>query len=316
MLERVDLRAVNRKAIECLIKSGGCDCFGETRATLAASIDRVSSRASSAASDRARGQVSMFGMLEERTETKDDGLLRVPEWSQSELLAHEKELLGFYITGHPLTPFAPILERYTLANSKTASALAPRTMTRLGGIVTVVQQGMSKKSGKPYAMVTLEDLEGTFAMLCMNENYDKYRHLLEVNKALLVVGEVNNEEAPPKLFPTEVMPLEEAPKKYTKQVHLRLNAVHLNEQKLNEILELAGRFPGKCPLFLCIRQPGGEIVFIETHDRNFVAPSRELQKAVDDLLGAETYYPRVDTSVPEAKKRAWERKSEPALAGE
>ena len=123
MLERVDLRAVNRKAIECLIKSGGCDCFGETRATLAASIDRVSSRASSAASDRARGQVSMFGMLEERTETKDDGLLRVPEWSQSELLAHEKELLGFYITGHPLTPYAPILERFTLANSKTASAL-------------------------------------------------------------------------------------------------------------------------------------------------------------------------------------------------
>jgi DNA polymerase-3 subunit alpha len=189
-------------------------------------------------------------------------------------------------------------------------------MTRLGGIVTVVQQGMSKKSGKPYAMVTLEDLEGTFAMLCMNENYDKYRHLLEVNKALLVVGEVNNEEAPPKIFPTEVMALEDAPKKYTKQVHLRLNAVHLNDQKLGEIQELVGRFPGKCPLFLRIRLPGGEQVFIETHDKYFLAPSRELQKAADDLLGAETYYARVDTSVPEAKKRAWERKSEPAAADE
>jgi len=150
----------------------------------------------------------------------------------------------------------------------------------------------------------------------MNENYDKYRHLLEANKALLVVGEVNNDEAPPKIFPAEVMLLEDAPKKYTKQVHLRLNAVHLNEQKLNEILALVGRFSGKCPLFLCIRQAGGEIVFIETHDKYFVAPSREFQKAVDDLFGEDTYYARVDTSLPEKPKRAWERKSEPAMAGD
>jgi DNA polymerase-3 subunit alpha len=314
MLERVDLRALNKKAIESLIKSGACDCFGETRATLFASIDRVAGRASSAAADKARGQSSLFGMLEERAEVKDDGLLRVPEWSQSELLSHEKELLGFYITGHPLTPFASILEKYTLANSNTAAALGSRTMTRLGGIITAVQQGMSKKSGKPYAMVTLEDLEGSFTMLCINENYDKYRSLLEANKALLVVGEVNNDDGPLKIYPTEVMLLEDAPRKFTKQVHLRLNAVHLNDQKLSEIFDLVAKFPGKCPLFLRIRQPGGEIVFIETHDKYFVAPSRELQTAVDDLFGEETYYARVDTSLPEKPKRAWERKSEPAMA--
>jgi DNA polymerase-3 subunit alpha len=316
MLERVDLRAVNKKAIEALIKSGACDCFGETRATLFASIDRVAGRASSAAADKAKGQSSLFGMLEEKAESKDDGLLRVPEWPQSELLAHEKELLGFYITGHPLTPYAPLLEKYTLTNSKSAATLGPRAMTRLGGIISGVQQGMSKKSGKPYAMITLEDLEGSFTMLCMNENYDKFRHLLEPNRALLVVGEVNNDEDRPKIFPTEVMPLEDAPRKYTKQVHLRLNAVHLDEQKLGEILALVAKFPGKCPLFLCIRQPGGEIVFIETHDRYFVAPSGELQKAVDDIFGEETYYARVDNSLPEKPKRAWERKVEPALAGD
>src|SRR6185369_9800761 len=251
MLERVDLRAVNRKALESLIKSGACDCFGETRATLFASIDRVIQRASSAAADRARGQSSLFGAFEEKAEVKDDGLIRVPEWPQSELLAHEKELLGFYITGHPLTPYKQVLDRFTLANSKTATTLPARTMTRLGGIITGVQQGMSKKSGKPYAMVTLEDLEGSFTMLCMNDNYDKYRHLLESSKALLVIGEVNNDEDRPKVFPVEIMALEDAPKKYTKQVHLRLNAVNLDEAKLRNILELVGRHPGKCPLFLC-----------------------------------------------------------------
>jgi len=315
MLERVDLRAVNRKTVEALVKSGACDSLNENRATLFASIDRVMQRAASAAADKARGQSSLFGMFEERSEAKDDGLVRVPEWPQSELLSHEKELLGFYITGHPLTPYAPLLEKYTLTNSRTAAALPSRGMTRIGGIISGMQQGMSKKSGKPYAMVTLEDLEGSFTMLCMNENYDKYRHLLEPNKALLVVGEVNNDEDRPKLFPTEVMSLEDAPRKYTRQVHLRVNAVHLNEEKLRQIFDLISQYPGKCPLYLCIRQPGGALVYVETHDKYFVAPCRELQKAVDDLLGEETYYARVDTSVPERQKRAWEkRERETAMA--
>jgi DNA polymerase-3 subunit alpha len=277
----------------------------------------VAGRASSAAADKARGQSSLFGMLEEKAETKDDSLLRVPEWPQSELLAHEKELLGFYITGHPLTPFAPLLERYTLTNSKSAAALPSRTMTRIGGLISGLQQGMSKKSGKPYAMVTLEDLEGSFTMLCMNDNYDKFRHLLEPNKALLIIGEVNNDEDRSKIFPTDIMPLEDAPKKFTKQVHLRLNAVHLDEAKLKAIFDLVSAYPGKCPLFLRIRQPGGQIVFIETHDRYYVAPSREFQRAVDKLLGEETFYASVDTSLPERVKRAWEKKDrEPAMSGE
>ncbi|HMJ90845.1 MAG TPA: DNA polymerase III subunit alpha [Candidatus Acidoferrum sp.] len=316
MLERVDLRAVNKKGIESLIKSGACDCFGETRSTLFASIDRVVGRASSAAADKAKGQSSLFGMLEEKAEVKDDGLLRVPEWPQNELLSHEKELLGFYITGHPLTPFATLLEKFTLHNSKTASALAPRTMTRIGGIISGVQQGMSKKSGKPYAMVTLEDLEGSFTMLCMNENYDKYRLLLEANKALLVVGEVNNDEERPKIFPVELMPLEDAPKKYTKQVHLHVSAVHLTEEKLREIFTLVQQHPGKCPLFLRIRHPkDNALIYIEAHDKYFVSPSRDLQRAMDELLGEETFYAKVDTSVPEPKKRAWEKKErETAMA--
>jgi DNA polymerase III subunit alpha len=318
MLERVDLRAVNKKALEALVKSGACDCFGETRATLFASIDRCVGRASSAAADKAKGQSSLFGMLEERAEVKDDGLLRVPEWPQHELLAHEKELLGFYITGHPLTPFADVLEKYTLHNSKTAAALAPRTMTRIGGIISAVQQGMSKKSGKPYAMITLEDLEGSFTMLCMNENYDKFRHLLEANKALLVVGEVNNDDIPPKIFPTEVMPLEDAPKKFTKQVHLHLSAVHLDDDKLKALFALVQSNPGKIPLFLRIRHPAhNALISIEANDRFYVAPSREFQQAVDELLGEQTYYAKADTTLPEPKKRAWEKRDrEPAMAAE
>ena len=192
LCERVDGRTVNRKVLEALIKCGACDCLGQTRATLFAQIDRTLARAASVIADRQRGQTSLFGTLEERTPQPPESMANLPEWPEHELLAHEKELLGFYVTGHPLTPYAPILEKYALTNTTTLAQLAPRSLTRIGGLIAAVQNGVSKKSGKPYSLVTLEDLEGSVQVLCLNENYDKYRELLAPGKAILVVGEVND----------------------------------------------------------------------------------------------------------------------------
>ena len=306
--ERVDSRTVTRKTLEALIKCGACDSFGETRASMFAALDRVMARAASAAADRVRGQVSLFGMMEEPAAAKVEKTAQLPEWPQHELLAHEKELLGFYVTGHPLTPLAPLLEKFCLHNSTTAKTLPARGMTRIGGMVSSVQQGMSKKNGKAYAMVTLEDLEGTFSMLLFNENYDKFRELLVPQKALLVVGEVNNEEDKPKLFPTDMMALEEAPRKFTKQVHLRLYPAHMDDAKLEATRALVEAHRGKCPLFLCFRYPDAPPLFIETHERYAVTPSVALQRAVDGLHGEEAYYAKVDTTPPERQRRAWERK--------
>jgi DNA polymerase III subunit alpha len=311
LCERVDGRTVNRKALEALIKSGACDAFGETRATLFSQIDRSLGRAASIVQDRQRGQGSLFGLMEDKSAPVVETLNKLPEWPESELLAAEKELLGFYVTGHPLTPYVPILEKYALATMTTAAQLPARTVTRIGGLITAIQHGISKKSNKPYAMVTVEDLGGSLQMLCMNENYDKYRELLVLNKAILIVGEVNNAEDKPKLFPQEIMPLEDAVKRYTKQVHFRLQAAHLSSQHLESIRELVAAHPGKCPLFLCFRQPMGELVFVEAHERFAVTPSVEFQRAIDALLGEETYYAKVDTSPPERVSRKWERKAEP-----
>lgn len=311
MCERVDTRTVNKKTLEALIKCGACDCFGETRASMFASIERVLARASELAYDRARGQSSLFGAFEESApEKKPDATAQLPEWPQHELLAHEKELLGFYVTGHPMTPFAPLLEKYCLHNSVTAKTLPPRTLTRLGGMISAVQQGFSKKSGKPYAMVTVEDLEGTVSMLLMNENYDKFSSLLVQGKAILIVGEVNNDEDRPKLFPQEIMALEDAPRKYTKQVHLRLSTANLTPETLQSARSLFEAHRGRVPTFLCLRRSAGELIFIETHEMFGVTPTQGLQQAVDDLFGEDTYYAKVDTTLPERQKRVWERKSD------
>jgi DNA polymerase-3 subunit alpha len=308
LCERVDGRALTRKTIEALVKTGACDAFGRTRATLFAQIERTLARAAAILSDKQKGQSSLFGALEEKAPSMPEAISNLPEWPQHQLLAHEKELLGFYVTGHPLTPFAPILEKYALTNTAKLSGLPNRSLTRIGGLIAAVQHGVSKKSGKSYAMVTLEDLEGSVQILCMNENYDKHRELLVENKAILVIGEVNTGEDRPKIFPQEIMPLEDAPKKYTRQVHLRLHTAHLKPEDLDAIREIAAAQPGKCPLLLCFMRPGGETIFVDTNERFCVAPSLKLQQAVDARFGEETYYAKVDTSLPERVKRSWEKK--------
>jgi DNA polymerase III subunit alpha len=159
-------------------------------------------------------------------------------------------------------------------------------------------------------MVTLEDLRGSIQLLCMNENYDKYRTLLELNQAVMVIGEVNNGEDKPKIFPQEIIRLDDAPKRYTKQVYFRLHSDKLSREQLESARDLALAHPGKCPLFLGIKQPGGQVVFIETHERYSVAPSREFEKAANDLLGESTYYVTVDNTLPERNGRKWEKSGE------
>jgi DNA polymerase-3 subunit alpha len=308
LCERVDGRSLGRKTLEALIKTGACDCLGQTRASLFAQIERTLARAASILSDKQKGQSSLFGALEEKAPPMPEAISNLPEWPQHELLAHEKELLGFYVTGHPLTPFAPILEKYALANTARLAELPNRSLTRIGGQIAAVQHGFSKKSGKPYSMVTLEDLEGSVQVLVMNENYDKFRPLLEVNKAILVVGEVNTGDDRPKIFPQEIMPLEDAPKRFTKQVHLRLHTAHLKPDQLDSVRELAAAHPGKCPLLLCFMRPGGEVVFVDTNERFSVTPSLKLQQEADARFGEETYYAKVDASLPERQRR-WERKN-------
>jgi len=308
LCERVDGRTLTKKPLEALIKTGACDSFGQTRAALFAQIERTLGRAASILSDKQKGQSSLFGALEEKAPAMPEAITNLPEWPQHELLAHEKELLGFYVTGHPLTPLVPLLEKYSLTNTAKLAELPNRSLTRIGGMIAAATHGFSKKSGKPYSMVTLEDLEGSVQLLVMND-YDKFRPLLEANKAILVIGEVSTGEDKPKIFPQEIMPLTDAPKKYTKQVHLRLHSAHLQPEDLSKVQALAAAHAGKCPLFLCFMRPEGETVFVGTHERFGVAPSLELEHAANKLFGEETYYAKVDASLPEKARRSWEKKN-------
>ena len=313
--ERVDTRAVNRKVIEALIRSGACDRFGETRATLWAALERVLARAARRAQDRASGQTSLLDLLQGPAAPHAELPVRLPEWPAAERLTAERELLGFYVTGHPLAPYEPVLRRYAHSDTAKLATLPHRTITRLGGLVTAVQTGVAKKTGRPYALATLEDLEGSVQVLLTGETFDSFRELLRVGATLLVIGEVNLSDERPKIFPLEVLPLEEAPRKLTTQVHVRLRADQLGADTLRAVRDLARAHHGRTPLFLCAVRPGGERVYIQTAAEFHVQPSLELQRAVDALCGPGAYLPVVDQSLPTRPARRWPRQPADTAAG-
>ena len=208
-----------------------------------------------------------------------------------------------------MTPMVPMIEKFATHKTNHLAELPDKSMIRIGGLVGAVQKGISKKSNKPYLIATLEDLDGSVQILCASDTYEKFADLFVPNAALLVTGEINKSEDKPKIFPQEIMLSEDAPLAFTKQVHLRLQTAHVEPKDMEWILELVKQHPGKCPLFLCMRQPGGQLVFIETHERYRVKPSMKLQQAVDEKFGEDTYYAKVDNTLPERAARKWEKKS-------
>ena len=308
LCDRCDTRTVNRKVLEALIKSGACDGLAGSRAGQFSVIDRALAKASSQARDRESGQTSLFGALEQSSQSMQDIVPDLAEWDRGDILAAEKELLGFYVSGHPLDPYRELLGQYCLHDSETVKALESRKVTRVGGLIATVQRGSSRRTNKPYAIATVEDLKGSFQVLCMNENYDKYQELLLSNKTVLVIGEANNSEATPKIFPQEIIALDDAPAKFTQQVQFRLNGSELGPEKMEELHGLATSHAGRCPLFLCIRQQDGRLVFIDTSEKYFVRPSVKLRDEVNGMLGPDSCYAKVDTTLPAPAKRQWQRK--------
>jgi DNA polymerase-3 subunit alpha len=311
--EHVDTRACNRKTIEALAKCGAFDFTGQPRLQIFNEIEQALGRAASVQRDKAQGQVSLFGALDGEipaTTIKRTRAEKFEEWPQSQLLAFEKELLGFYLSGHPLAQHAKLLERYEIHSTDKLRELDDRAPTRLGGIVVDIVQRISPKTNKPWAAITVEDLHGTVEVLCFNEAFDQARPHFETGKAIFVMGNVDKREEKPKIFGREIVPLDDVMRRYTKQVHLRLHTARIKPEQLDKVRDIVSRHSGHVPLFICFILPGGELVFADTHDGFKVLPSEKLANELEAVLGKETVYFKPDTSVPkqESGRERWQRR--------
>ena len=208
--ERVDLGAVNRRMIESFIKAGAMDTLEGTRAQLMAVIDNAMENGARAWKDRASGQSGLFATLIEEQPPADHPLPRVPDWTGLEKLTGEKEMIGFYVTGHPLDQYKDkVLELATHATSGLEN-LPRNTEVALCGILATIQRKRTKE-GKPWAAMQIEDLEGSVEGMVFSTQYERLNTALIEDQAVLVRGLVLPEEsAPPKISVQEIVPLEVA----------------------------------------------------------------------------------------------------------
>jgi DNA polymerase-3 subunit alpha len=294
--ERVDLRAVNRKVIESLVKCGACDSLAGDRAQLFAEIEPQISRAGTLQRDRERGQAALFDVAPVNVRKQLTGQAPAVAWSPSEMLGFEKELLGFYVTGHPLSQYAEILRRYELASTAQLGQLQDGQATRVGGIIGKLQP-RTTKTGKPMAVLALEDLDGTVEVVVFPESYSRCVTVLQPDAAVFVTGMVNLREDKPKLNAEQIIPLSEVPKRFTKAVHIRLPVSRAAEEGLlDRVREVLARHRGSVPVLFCFMYPDGRCVFVEAHQHFAVTPSEKLVHDLEALLGEDVVWLKVDTA--------------------
>ena len=307
--ERVDLKRVNRKVIESLIKAGAFDFTKVERRRMFESVDRALERGQCSQRDKAIGQASLFGVLSKKcgksVETED--YLQGEEWPEKERLRLEKEAIGFYITGHPLEQYRKELDRYARPCTKVQQMRKEQKATIAGVVVSLREKVL--QSGKRMAWGALEDLSGSVDVVFFppkdggrsemkdgkwqkggpKAGYQDWETLLKGDDPVLLTGVVqinSRDEENPKaeLIADEVQSLVEVRAQRTKRLELRVPVALATEERLLKLRELLDKHPGHLGVALQLVVPLESEVLISAGAVK-VAPDDEMLAAIDRIFG-------------------------------
>ena len=257
LCERVDLRLCNRRVFEALIQSGAVDALGGHRAQMIAALDAAISEAGLKQEEASIGQGSLFGDLGPAAPTVNGQakhgptLPNTPVWSDSERLAQEKAILGFYISGHPLEPFRTECELFATHTVAQLQGWTPDRMA-LGVVITAVKRQISKGSQKEYARLTVEDFSGSAEVLVFPEAWSVLADRIRTDVPILLKGgygrrDQDNEK--PTFFVDDVIPLAERRTNGAVIVSLQLeSSAALSPAVMGDIRAVAESHPGTAPL--------------------------------------------------------------------
>ncbi|MCX6972374.1 MAG: DNA polymerase III subunit alpha [Verrucomicrobia bacterium] len=280
---RLDSRTVNRKIVESLVKCGAFDCFGKFRSQLFAEIESAMGAAASVQRDRASGQVSLFGDLDMPAEKGTaSGAAKVEPWPQQEMLAYEKELLGYYVSGHPLDRFAGHFDSGKYSTIAQALQTEESASFKLAGLLSTVEKKFTKKDGKPFGVLLLEDFTGSLEITVWEEAFTKNAALLVPGAALAVNARIARRDDSVRATATSVAALK--PKASVKPVRLRLSREKMLEDDLLRILESVKRHPGPRPLILEFVRSDGRTIEMETGEEFSVGDERELLEELSEFM--------------------------------
>jgi DNA polymerase-3 subunit alpha len=281
--QRIDLRKNNRRALEALIKAGALDDFAPHRALLLASLEKAIQLAEKSAKDAALGQGDLFADSQQAQVTPD--LVSVPMWSDAQRLAGEKATLGLYLTGHPIAEFLPELKRFISCRIANVRSEPDKKIT-LAGFLTSLRI-VKTKQGKRMAIATLDDQSARMDVTLFNDEFEKYREVLQ-NEALLVVqGVVMHDEYSGglRMRVSNVFDIHMARQHFVQRLVLKIEPHMATENVTEQLIEILKPYcPGKCPVFIQYAKENAqaELKLGDTWRVNADAP---LLKALIDWLG-------------------------------
>lgn len=281
--ERLDLKAVNRRVVEALVASGACDSLGGHRAQLQAGLDMALRNAQVVQDERGRGQFSLFGGDSSAPELDHQlALPEVPEWNETEMLAHEKELLGFYVSSHPLSRFERDLRNFAspLVDLGEQEDGAP---IRVGGLISRISTSADRK-GNPIAFVTLEDLSGKADIVFFSDAFASNKHLIVQEEVIMVDGRVNERNGTMSVLADSVLPMEHTRERLTRSVNIAVPAEAVSQQLLEQLLSACSEFTGQCDLVVKVENSASHDTVVRSRSIH-VNPCDELLRRVGALPG-------------------------------
>jgi DNA polymerase III subunit alpha len=308
--------SVSSRVLENLILTGAFDSFGYKRSQLREIIGDFMTLAQAKAKDRLAGQGNLFDFFEptdeeEKANGLDIKIPDIPEMHEQELLQHEKDLLGFYVSGHPLGKYSDLIKTYSTHSVLDMYEITSSRYVKSGGIISGLQLKNTKR-GDRFAIFNLEDLDSNIECLVFPKAYENVKSLIVENKPIFVTGTVNrkddDENATNKLIAEDIVEVEKVYELFTKEIHIRLHEASNNSKTLERVKKELSENPGEALSILCVTCTGGEIAYIEAGEEFNVRVTDELIHKLKNIVGEEAVHLKPDLSVPQFKEKRYRKR--------
>ena len=293
--DRVDLSAVSKNAVEALIKCGAFDRTGAMRKALTMVCEKAVDAGQRNQRDKQSGQMSLLDMMGGEEPPVQAAYPRIPDdeqWTEAELLAFEKEVLGFYITNHPLAQHAEIIRRFATMDSQGFAQAPEGHEIIIGGMVTKLRTKLTRSGRSPGAkmgFMTLEDTAGSIPATLFPSDLEKYHAMLELDSIVFLRGTVERRREEPSLRVSEVVPLAQAQDSLTSEVLIKLSSRRHAPDIVERLDALFRKHHGDKPVVLRIKTSNDYKVGVRCSADRAVVVSDDFCNDVVDLLGPDSY---------------------------
>jgi DNA polymerase-3 subunit alpha len=297
--EKVDLRLMNKRVLESLTKAGALDSFGP-RAQVFAALDKCMERAQKSSRDAAAGQHGLFGMFNDdgpAATTAEEALPAAPAWDEHTRLQNEKDVLGFFVSGHPMDKYREKLRNLKVVDTVTACEMKPEPQQfrrgqadagneiQIAGVITGLKVAKSKRSGEMYAQANLEDTVGKIELIAFSSAYEKLAEKLKIDVPVLVRGVLRGEEdAAPKLAVSNIIALEDVKIKLPDALRIKVPLHSPDADLLIKLQALFASAPGTGKLMLRLEEPDQFAVDMEPAGLSVAADVLFIEQ-VESLIG-------------------------------